>query len=94
VSRETWRLIKSSKGFYISTYRRASTILLLSVSLNLVLGFFIFDTYFSRPDPQYYATSGATPPVELAAMDSPNNTSVPLLANDQVNDEIEKVIPQ
>ena len=94
MSQETWNLIKQSKRFYVSTYRRMGTVLVISVVTNLALGCGIYYTYFNLPEPEFYATSGIAPPVLLTAMDIPNNTSVALLAPDPdvVNDV--KKIPQ
>ncbi len=94
MSRETWRLIKQSKRFYVHTFRRAGTTLFFSVIINLSLGFIIYYVYLGRPEHDFYATNGITAPVMLTAMDVPNNTSVALLAGDPVNDDDIKVIPQ
>lgn len=94
MSREAWRLISQSKRFYIMTYRRVGSILLLSVSLNLVLGLLIHRAYFHLPERHIYATNGATPPEELVPMDEPNYSSSPLLANDLPGDRELKVMPQ
>lgn len=94
MGRETWNLIKQSKQFYVVTYRRALVFLMGSMILNLTLGFAIYYCYMTKSEPDYYATSGIVPPVELVSMDSPNNTAVPLLASDQENTNETKVIPQ
>ena len=94
MSRETWNTIKSSKNFYVHTYRKAGSFLLLSITLNLIFGVLFYFLYFSQPEPDYYATSGVTSPVKLTRLDSPNKTSVPLLASEPENDEPPKVIPQ
>ncbi|MCP0913194.1 MULTISPECIES: type IVB secretion system protein IcmM/DotJ [Legionella] len=96
MSRETWNLIKNSKGFYINTYRRAGSVLFLSMILNLLLTLAIYYTYFNRSEPDFYASNGITPPVQLTPLDSPNYTSVPLLADDDQESaaNINKTIPQ
>ena len=94
MSRETWRLIKSSKLFYINTYRRAGSILVVSVSLNLLLGLVVAQAYFSRSAIHFYATNGTTSPEEIIAMDIPNMTSAPILADDLSTQDVPKVIPQ
>ena len=94
MSREVWRLIRSSKGFYVRSFRRVGSILVVSVSVNLVFGLMIFYVYLNRSDPQIYATSGAMPPEALVSMDEPNYTSSPLLADDQMPDQETKVVPQ
>ena len=94
MSRETWNLIKQSKRFYVATYRRLGTMLVLSVVLNLALGCGIYYTYFNLPEAEFYATSGIVPPVLLTSMDIPNNTSVALLAPDPEIENNVKKIPQ
>ena len=94
MSRDTWLSIKQSKRFYVNTFRRVGSTLLLSVILNLALGVVIYFIYFGRPQNDFYATDGVTPPVLLTAMDIPNNTSVALLASDPETDNDVKVIPQ
>lgn len=85
MGRQTWLLVKQSRRFYISSYRRVGTTLLVSVGLNLLLGVGIYFVYFNRSEPDFYATSGIIAPVSLTPMDSPNNTSVALLASDPDN---------
>ena len=94
MSRETWSLIKQSKQFYVFTYRKVGSVLFISVILNLFLGFAIYYTYFGRPDHDFYATNGVTAPNPLIPMDSPNNSSVALLAPDPSDSNDTKVIPQ
>lgn len=94
MSRETWRLIKESKLFYINTYRTGLIVLVLSSLLNLFLGIALYYFYFSRPAPDYYATSGVIPPILLTPLDSPNKTSVPLLASDDVSEQETRPIPE
>lgn len=94
MSRETWRLIKQSKRFYVSTYRVTANTLIASIIINLILGFVIHFIYFSQPESDYYATNGAMPPIELTPMDSPNVTSVALLPSDPENESDGRVIPQ
>ena len=94
MSREKWKLIRQRKGFYIGTFRRIGSILVISMSLNLILGLSVIYVYMHKPENKFYATNGATPPNEVVPMDQPNLTSSPLLANDPVNDEPIKVIPQ
>ena len=94
MSRETWSLIKQSKRFYISTFRGVGSALFVSVLINLSLGLTVYYVYSNRPEPAFYATSGITPPIMLTPMDSPNNTSVALLAADPDDENDIKVIPQ
>ncbi|KTC66537.1 Dot/Icm secretion system protein ImcM [Legionella adelaidensis] len=94
MSRGAWNLTKQSKRFYVQTYRRAGTSLVVSLLINLLLGLGIYYTYFHLPEPDFYSTDGITPPVQLTPMDEPNRSSVPLLASDQESDYGNKVIPE
>jgi intracellular multiplication protein IcmM len=94
MSREKWNLIKLKKGFYVRTFHRTASILAFSVALNLILGLTVSRVYLGRAENKFYATNGAMPPEELTSMDRPNITSSPLLADDPVNDEALKIIPQ
>lgn len=94
MSRDKWKLIRQRKGFYVGTFRRIGSILVISTSLNLVLGLIVIQVYLHKPESKFYATNGTTAPDRLVPMDEPNLTSSPLLANDPVNDETIKVIPQ
>ncbi len=90
---KTWNLIKKSKNFYVRTYRGAETVMIFSILLNLGLSVGLFYAYSIRPEPGYYATFGETPPVPLIAMDDPNYSSVPLLADDTNPDSDARYIP-
>jgi len=94
MSKNNWNLIKQSKGFYINTYRKTSHVLLFSVFLNLIFVFSIYYVYFNQSENDFYATSGITSPIKLTALESRNNTSTALLANDPENELENKVIPQ
>lgn len=94
MSRETWLLIKQSKGFYVRSYRAVSSTLFLSLAINVALIAGIGYVYFTESDPDYYATNGVTPPVMLTAMGAANDTSVPMLPSEQMSDDNNKVIPQ
>ena len=94
MSQENWNLIKNTKGFYITTYRRAGRILVISMIINLSLGLAIYYAYESRPEHDFYATSGETAPIMLKALAAPNNTSVALLAADPENENDVKLIPK
>lgn len=94
MSRNTWDVIKKSKRFYVKTYRRAGHMLVFSIGINLLLVIAIYYACFSQPEADFYATNGVTAPVELTPMDQPNNTSLPLLANDPESGNENKVIPQ
>lgn len=94
MSRGTWAKIRQSNRFYIDTYRRGATALLVSVLLNVFLGLALYHFYFNQPEPDFYATDGVTPPVPLTAMNQPNNSSDALLTNDQNDYDNTKAVPQ
>lgn len=94
MSRENWNKIKSSKGFYVRTYRQASMAVTVSLIFNLLLLLAIYYYHINRPSPDFYATNGTTPPVKLTALDERNYSSTPLLEADPVNEDKPKVIPQ
>ncbi len=93
MSRGTWRRIQQSNRFYVDTLRRASTALIFSISLSILLCVAIYHTYFGRSGHDFYATYGGTPPVPLTPMDQPNATSVPLLADDQLPNNNTNAVP-
>ncbi len=93
MSRQLWRGVIESKFFYVYTYRRAGTILLVSSFINVLLLLLVMYVHYTAPDRSYYAASGITPIVELTPLLTPNASSEPLLAND-VEEEIKvKPIP-
>ena len=94
MGRENWNKVKNSKFFYVRTYRFAGQCLMISLGINLVFGLLVYYIYLSRPEPNYYATSGITPPVELRSLDEPNKGATALLPPDPVDINNEKVIPQ
>lgn len=80
--RELWRSMISSKHFYVRSFRFAGKALFFSLILNICLGAAIYKVYFHTPKRHYYVTNGVTPPMELTALDSANESSEPLLGND------------
>ncbi len=88
--------IKTSKRFYVTSFRVCTTILYLSLILNLILGIGIYYINFNQPIRTYYATNGVTAPERLAPMTHPNNTSYPLLPPDPVDELLQqdKVLPE
>jgi intracellular multiplication protein IcmM len=94
MSLETWYQIKQSKRFYVSTYHWVLNMLILSVCINLLIGFFIYYVYFHQHTVDFYATNGETPPIGLTPLDTPNYGTVALLPNDPDNEDIVKVIPE
>jgi intracellular multiplication protein IcmM len=94
MSRETWRLIKQSKRFYVNTFRMSGNALFFSMIINLILGLAIYYLYFNQPEHDFYSTNGVTAPIMLTPLDAPNDTSVALLPDDPENDDDNKVIPE
>lgn len=94
MARENWDTIKRSKFFYVQTYRRTGSFLIISLAVNIVLILLVYYLYFNQPEPDFYATSGITPPILLKVLNEPNNTSVPLLPPDPVGENEERIIPQ
>ena len=94
MNRDTWNRIKNSKHFYVNSYRSASTALLISCLLNVVLICSIYFVYFNQGDRDYYATNGMKPPIEIIAMSEPNYSSTPLLVDSEKQAVTTKVIPK
>jgi intracellular multiplication protein IcmM len=85
--RKTWDEIKRSKRFNVYEYRASVLLLLFSLGLNLLLCIFACYTFIKEPEPDYYATNGITPPVQLKVMLKPNESPKPLLESEPVIDE-------
>jgi intracellular multiplication protein IcmM len=94
MGKETWDIIKSSKFFYVRTYRAAGRFLIVSLFINMFLIFAVYYVYYHRPERDYYASSGVAPPVKLKPLAGPNKSTQALLAPDSTKKETEKVIPQ
>lgn len=94
MTQTTWDMRKRSKRFYVKTYRRVESMLVFSVILNLSMSGILYYIYFSLPEPNYYATDGIRPPLTLIAMDRPNYSSTPILANDPIEDVENKAMIQ
>lgn len=95
MSRETWEVIKTSKNFYVSSYRRGLTALMISLILNCVFIIFIAYTHLTEPQRDFYATSGITPPIQLKPLLAPNYSPNALLPPDPpAENEGDKLIPQ
>lgn len=95
---DVWTKIKQSKGFYIRTYKKTLTFTLVSLGLNIVLILAIIYAYIHTPKRHFYATSGATPLIEmtqfeLQPLNAPNASSEALLPPDppDVNNEYREV---
>ncbi|KTD18368.1 type IVB secretion system protein IcmM/DotJ [Legionella jordanis] len=94
MSREAWNNIIQSKGFYIRSYRKGLTWVILSLGVNLILLLSIYYVHFNEPEPDYYATSGIAPPVKLTSLNERNYSSNYLLPPDPVDEDMTRVIPQ
>ena len=95
MSRETWNLIKLNKNFNVHMYRRGVTALIVSLGMSCVIGILLFYKYTKQPEPDFYATNGATPPIMLKPMLAPNSSTMALLDPDPPTMDYEvKVIPQ
>lgn len=93
MSRQLWNNVIRSKFFYVYTYRRAASYLLVSGILNIILFMAVTYVHFSEPERAYYATSGITPPVELSPSLHPNTSSEPLLSEEGDDGNNLKPIP-
>ena len=82
--------VKSSKLFYRGLFRRLLYLMIFSVMLNIIFVYFIYREIKLRPGPNYYATSGVSPPIELKALSHPNYSSTPLLKASPATDEMAK----
>lgn len=94
MSRYTWSLLKQSKNFHVNIYRRGLTALIISMILSCAMGCGIFYLYLREPEPDFYATSGITPPIKLNPLPEANNLSEALLPPDPQAENEEKKIPQ
>ena len=94
MGREAWNVIKQTKEFHVTWYRRGVKLLAVSMCLNLVL--FLLCVFLATRELKhdYYASDGVRFPIELTPLDKPNTTSTHLLPPDPVSeDESLKVIP-
>lgn len=95
MGRVKWQEIKRSKLFYVNTYRRVSSVLLVSIGLNAILGTVLYFVYINQPGRDFYATNGITSPEKLTPLLEPNYASEALLAPDREDSTYkQKVIPR
>lgn len=94
MSKLTLQKIKASKRFYVRTYRKLGSVLMLSVFLNIAIAAAIIYVYLNLPERDYYATYGEIPPIKLTALDTPNYSSKALLSDDRKYDSNKRVIPK
>lgn len=89
-----WQNIKSSKRFYVRTYRKLGSVLAVSVVVNILLGVGIVYVKARMPEADYYATYGDVPPVKLTVLDKPNYSSKALLSDDRRYDDVQRELPK
>lgn len=96
MSRASWHETMRSKSFDIVYYRRLTRLVVVSFLLNAALCYLAVHLFLSRPEPIYYSTNGATPPVQLTPLDEPNDSSVALLPSDTASREKQqpKIAPE
>lgn len=94
MSRNAWALTKQNKNFNVVIFRRGLTALILSLLVSVITVVVMFYIYIHRPEPDFYATNGATPPIMLEALSAPNQSSTALLPPDPPTDDGVRVIPQ
>lgn len=94
MARSAWRTIIASRYFYVRTYRRLLFMIMVSLSMSALLGISIAYVYFNRPPRTFYATNGITSPMQLNALEGPNQTANFLLAEEPPSIEAAKVIPK
>lgn len=93
MSRHIWHLETQKRAFYIRAYRKMLNVLLFSGGMNILLIVVAMYSYFHVPEPDYYASSGELPPVEMQVSFAPNDTSVPLLPTERLSGPLERPIP-
>ena len=86
---------KASKGFYIKGFHYAVNALMISVVLNCILITLIHNKEVHHGSSHFYATNGLFPaPIELNALNAPNESSVALLANDPPEEMTIRALPE
>ena len=78
----TFEQRKLARYFYVLNYRKIGMVLIYSMLLNIILFFLISFVYFHEGIPNYYSTNGASNPVQLTAISTPNFSSRALLPDD------------
>jgi intracellular multiplication protein IcmM len=94
MNRENWDIIRESKDFNVSVYRRGLFILILSLFLSCIFVLYSFYIYLTEPERDFYATSGVAPPIKLQPLLAPNFSSNALLPPDPVEETENKFILQ
>lgn len=75
--------IKDGKFFYRDSLHRVLNLLILSLTINGGLTYGIYYMVTHKPKIDYYATSGVKAPILLNALNKPNESSTPLLGQEQ-----------
>lgn len=91
---QSWSLIIGQKWFNIRVYRKGLLTLIVFLILNGLLALLICYFYLKWPEPDYYASNGSTPPVQLQARLTPNESDQALLEPDPPIVNEEKTLPQ
>lgn len=78
MAEDALKQIVNRNEFYRDNFRRVTYIMLLSVLINVVLGFLSLYSFTHRPDPKYFATSSDGRITPLYSLDQPM-VSVPTL---------------
>lgn len=86
------RQTKTSKTFLRNNFRKVILLIMVSLLLNGLFSFGIYNNMIHRKPPNYYATSGMTPPIKLNARSEPNYTATPLLAPDPFSDDDDTIV--
>lgn len=90
---EKWAIVKNNRHFNVNIFRRGLLVLVISLGVNSILGVSLFYVYLSRPERDFYATNGATPPIKLTPISAPNGAPQALLPPDPPTDNEERLIP-
>ncbi len=86
---------KRAKGFYQRGFHYTVTVLIISVVLNFVFLAVIHNKLLHPGRTTFYASNGFFPaPIELKPLDVPNESSVPLLANDPPEEMMIRALPE
>lgn len=86
------REIKSNKVFMRNCFRKVIVLLFCSLFLNGLLCFGIYTNMINRKLPDYYSTTGLTPPLKLKPLSEPNYTSKALLESAPEYDDNEAIM--
>ncbi len=93
--RESLTEKKKAKGFYIKGFHYTVNVLIVSVLLSFVLLATIHNKLLHPGRTTYYASNGFfSAPIELTALDAPNESSIPLLADDPPEEMMARSLPE